>query len=210
MRTLCVCKNIKNKSELHNTYQTLTLVQINCPRYKSSFYSISNNWIKNNARQEIFQKSCSRNNEIYHSDVTSSEDEVTTTDDYVTTTNCDVSDKDTPNMVVKCKTPGENIIWRDIPSSHHIMEPVTENLSSRNPNPNPKPNPNPPWRDAPATKSGYSWTQVPIETFTSMKKGNPILFPTWLRRCQSLGICQMGPFNHVEGVNSESSSLIIL
>ena len=42
------------------------------------------------------------------------------------------------------------------------------------------------------------------------KTGKPKLLPTWLGKCQSLGIHQMGPSTCIKGANSEENSLTIL
>ena len=85
---LDVCKKIKNKLELHNTYP--------CPENSVQIKhlilnSILNNLNKNNARQEILSKKfAAEKNEICQCDVTSSDDDVTITDDDVTITNSDI------------------------------------------------------------------------------------------------------------------------
>ncbi len=57
--------------------------------------------------KNFFKKSCSRKDETYQGDVTSSEDDITTNDDDdVTTTNSDV--KATQKKGFRCKTPDPN------------------------------------------------------------------------------------------------------
>jgi hypothetical protein len=78
-----------------------------------------------------------------------------------------------------------------------IMEPATENLSSRSPKL--------PLKSHPSNKIRVLLDSVTMETFDSMRKGN-----SSLSLHDSAGANVWAPSKHMEGANSEASSLIIL